>query len=48
MNLINGGAHADSGLNVQEFMIVPMLKDFFAVLAGRRRNFSYAQKNSYL
>src|SRR5689334_17202253 len=23
MNIINGGAHADSGLEVQEFMIVP-------------------------
>lgn len=24
MNLINGGAHSDSGLDIQEFMIVPM------------------------
>lgn len=24
MNVINGGAHADNGLNVQEFMIVPL------------------------
>jgi len=24
MNVINGGAHADNGLNVQEFMIVPV------------------------
>src|ERR1044071_1465686 len=24
MNIINGGAHADSGLEVQEFMIVPL------------------------
>ncbi|MDR0448937.1 MAG: phosphopyruvate hydratase [Rickettsiales bacterium] len=24
MNIINGGAHADNGLDVQEFMIVPM------------------------
>src|SRR6185436_19344313 len=23
MNVINGGAHADSGLDIQEFMIVP-------------------------
>lgn len=29
MNVLNGGAHADNGLNVQEFMIVP-LKDSFA------------------
>lgn len=24
MNIINGGAHADSGLNIQEFMIMPV------------------------
>ncbi len=28
MNVINGGAHADNGLDVQEFMIVPCLKNF--------------------
>lgn len=28
MNVINGGAHADNGLDVQEFMIVPHLKSF--------------------
>ena len=28
MNLINGGAHADSGLAVQEFMIVPVVPTF--------------------
>ncbi len=27
MNVLNGGAHADSGLEVQEFMIVPMIKN---------------------
>jgi len=26
INIINGGAHADNGLDVQEFMIVPILK----------------------
>jgi enolase len=30
MNIINGGMHADSGLEVQEFMIVPMGFDSFA------------------
>ncbi len=30
MNIINGGAHADSGLEVQEFMIVPLGFDTFA------------------
>ncbi len=28
MNVINGGAHADNGLDVQEFMIVPRLNNF--------------------
>jgi enolase len=27
MNIINGGAHADNCLDVQEFMIVPVIKD---------------------
>lgn len=30
MNVINGGAHANNGLNVQEFMIVPNVNDSFA------------------
>jgi enolase len=30
MNLINGGAHADSGLDVQEFMIVPTVNNSYA------------------
>ena len=30
MNVINGGAHADNGLDVQEFMIVPVLGESFA------------------
>ena len=29
MNVLNGGAHADSGLDVQEFMIVPMVGGTF-------------------
>jgi enolase len=28
MNLVNGGAHADNGLDVQEFMIVPLMETF--------------------
>ncbi len=28
LNIINGGAHADNGLDVQEFMIVPQHKQF--------------------
>ncbi len=30
VNVINGGAHADNGLSVQEFMIVPLVLDFFS------------------
>ena len=30
MNLINGGAHADNGLDVQEFMIVPVVGGKFS------------------
>lgn len=30
MNLVNGGAHADSGLDVQEFMIVPIVNNSYA------------------
>ncbi|MEK7648843.1 MAG: phosphopyruvate hydratase [Patescibacteria group bacterium] len=26
MNILNGGKHADSGLNIQEFMVIPMAK----------------------
>ena len=29
MNVLNGGAHASNGLNVQEFMIVPSVKNSF-------------------
>ncbi len=29
MNVLNGGAHADNGLDVQEFMIVPVVGDRF-------------------
>ena len=28
MNIINGGKHADSGLELQEFMIVPVVRSF--------------------
>lgn len=30
MNLVNGGAHADNGLDVQEFMIVPTVNNSYA------------------
>lgn len=30
MNIINGGAHADTGLDIQEFMVLPVGADSFA------------------
>lgn len=30
MNVLNGGAHADNGLDIQEFMIVPTVNNSFA------------------
>ena len=30
MNVLNGGAHANNGLNIQEFMIVPTVNNSFA------------------
>jgi enolase len=30
MNVMNGGAHANNGLDVQEFMVVPMVKKSFS------------------
>src|SRR5690606_40981140 len=29
MNVLNGGAHANNGLDVQEFMVVPVVKNSF-------------------
>lgn len=30
MNVLNGGAHADNGLDIQEFMVVPVVGDKFS------------------
>lgn len=30
MNVLNGGAHADNGLDIQEFMVVPVVEDKFS------------------
>ena len=39
MNIINGGAHADNAVDVQEFMVMPLGFDSFSRSpAGRRRN----------
>lgn len=30
MNVLNGGAHADNGLDIQEFMVVPLIENSFS------------------
>ena len=44
MNILNGGKHADSGLDIQEFMIVPVVKTFKERLRVGSEVF-YALKN---
>lgn len=44
MNIINGGAHADSGLDVQEFMIIPQSQTFRENCVLARRCFILWQK----
>ncbi len=44
MNIINGGAHADNNVDMQEFMILPVGFDSFSEVAARRhRNLPRAQ-----
>ena len=45
LNLINGGAHADSGLDVQEFMVVPLgARDFPEALRAGVEVFHHLKK----
>lgn len=45
MNIINGGAHADNGLEIQEFMIVPMgLPTFHDALRAGTETFHHLKK----
>ena len=37
MNVINGGAHADNSIDLQEFMVVPVGARTFAEGAADRR-----------
>ena len=46
LNVLNGGAHADNNVDVQEFMIVPYgMKSFAEALARRGGDFSDAQES---
>src|SRR5258708_18823854 len=46
MNVLNGGTHADNGLEIQEFMIVPTgLEDFPSALRAGAEVFAALKKN---
>ncbi len=44
MNVLNGGVHADNGLSVQEFMIVPRLENFRGSLQAGSEVFHQLKK----
>ncbi len=44
MNVLNGGAHADNGLDVQEFMVVPRLATFKDSLRAGSEIFHHLKK----
>ncbi|MFN7454720.1 MAG: phosphopyruvate hydratase [Pseudobdellovibrionaceae bacterium] len=44
MNVLNGGAHANNGLDVQEFMVVPMLENFSESLRAGSEIFQILKK----
>ena len=44
MNVLNGGAHANNGLDIQEFMIVPILQDFPSSLQAGAEIFHHLKK----
>ena len=44
MNVINGGAHANNSLDLQEFMVIPHGFQTFRDASLRNGNFSYAQE----
>ena len=47
MNIINGGKHADSSLNIQEFMIMPVgAKSFSEALELKHHGFPYFKEAS--
>lgn len=44
MNILNGGAHADNGLDVQEYMIVPRLETYSESLRAGAEIFQHLKK----
>ena len=45
MNIMNGGKHADSGLDIQEFMIMPVSAPSFHEALRMSRDFSRFEEN---
>ena len=43
MNILNGGAHADNPIDIQEFMIMPVGSDTFSVLCVWCRDLSFSE-----
>ena len=41
MNILNGGAHADTGVDIQEFMIAPIVDNFFGGIGGGIRGLTH-------
>ncbi|MFH1098830.1 MAG: phosphopyruvate hydratase [Candidatus Uhrbacteria bacterium] len=44
MNIVNGGRHADSGLSIQEFMIIPQPAKISEEKFGRAQRASFAER----
>ncbi len=44
MNVLNGGAHANNGLDIQEFMVVPLLSNFSESLRAGSEIFNSLKK----
>ncbi len=45
INVINGGAHADNNIDIQEFMIVPVVKNFKERIRAASEIFHTLKKN---
>lgn len=45
MNILNGGAHANNGLDIQEFMIVPAVKNSFRESLRAGADLSHVKKD---
>ncbi|EQB46496.1 hypothetical protein CGLO_14447 [Colletotrichum gloeosporioides Cg-14] len=47
MNIVNGGEHADNNVDIQEFMIMPVMKvDSLQTLVLTKKHFKQSLKQS--